>query len=226
MSLEKIFAPFDSVTKSGNVIENFFQDSLASTGSKVVPPNEPPKAESADSKKSKIELALERSADYAYENAEPDYTGKCSRYVREALNFGFESVYGKKFEKIKGVGKGPTIGARNYGPNLKPAGYLPLITYNKSGNNITTYIKNKRNIVSPVDYPVSYIPRLADVMVIQATGRRHKRGHIAIYTKHGWVSDTLQGGEIWVEGEYRRNKPSYTIWRVPMSEQQQLLTVK
>jgi len=51
-----------------------------------------------------------------------------------------------------------------------------------------------------------------DIVVIQPMAKGNTSGHIAGYDGKDWISDFIQLG-FWPNGEYRKERPSYVIYR-------------
>jgi hypothetical protein len=58
----------------------------------------------------------------------------------------------------------------------------------------------------------TFRPMKGDVAVIQATSHR-KSGHIQGYDGKNWISDFVQKNGFWPGQEYRKETPTYVIYR-------------
>jgi len=111
--------------------------------------------------------------------------GQCAKYIRYALEAGFG------LKKNAFLGQTP-VPARLYGTFLENQGFSPI--------NTTNYIKG-------------------DIAVIQgypgATSDPNgvPYGHIQMYNGSIWISDFKQMRDFWPGGGYRRDQPSFTIYR-------------
>ncbi|MES2116276.1 MAG: hypothetical protein V4578_14060 [Pseudomonadota bacterium] len=85
---------------------------------------------------------------------------------------------------------GHPVNAKDYGPVLLRNGYHEL-----SLESLETYTPSK-----------------GDIAVIQPTSIGSKAGHIEGYDGKSWVSDFVQTG-FWPGPAYRKEKPSYVIYR-------------
>jgi hypothetical protein len=107
-------------------------------------------------------------------NAHAKPTGWCSKYVNKAIAAGGVKVQGAN--------------AKDLGPNLESAGFVPVATQADGS---------------------SYTPLAGDVVVFDAVPG-HINGHTAMYNGLQWVSDFKQAGFL-VAATYANG--NYTIYR-------------
>jgi len=121
---------------------------------------------------------IDAAIKHAHDNAKPPFgIQKCAQYTREAIEAG-------------GVIVANTRSAKDYGPYLWNAGFVPVTT--------------------PTPVPTEVLRR-GDVVVIEGFPE-HPHGHMAIYDGENWVSDFVQR-ELYPGPRYRNSKPRYQIFR-------------
>lgn len=109
-------------------------------------------------------------------NAQQHSQGRCAAATREAIEAGGGGV------KLKRTGS-----AKDYGPSLEAAGFLPM--------NFT---------------PVGGY-QAGDVAVIQPIPK-HPHGHMQMYDGRQWISDFVQR-DFWPGPSYRAQRPAFTVYR-------------
>jgi hypothetical protein len=82
------------------------------------------------------------------------------------------------------------VHAKDWGPSLLRAGFSTV----------------------KVEELATFEPMKGDVAVIQSTTLR-KSGHIQGFDGKNWVSDFVQKNGFWPGQEYRKEKPTYVIYR-------------
>ena len=113
-------------------------------------------------------------------------TGKCAKYISNALDSGGIKIARKE-------------SAYQHGEPLKDSGFKSIKNYeHKDGD---TY-----------EMPERYVPKKGDVSVLDKT-EKHRDGHMAMYNGEQWKSDFKQK-DMW-GGSIRDENPSYTIYRNP-----------
>jgi hypothetical protein len=103
--------------------------------------------------------------------------GQCAKYVEIALRDGG----GFPMLHVGGTGD-----AKDFGPALMTAGFLPL-------------------------QPPGAALKVGDIVVMDGTSKS-TAGHTAIYNGTNWVSDFVQD-QIYPGPTYRKEKPSYVVYR-------------
>jgi hypothetical protein len=63
-----------------------------------------------------------------------------------------------------------------------------------------------------IDDLAKFIFRNGDVMVMAPFTRGNPSGHVAAYDGRDWISDFIQS-DFWAGPGYRKDKPSYVIYR-------------
>lgn len=109
-------------------------------------------------------------------NAQQHSQGRCAAATREAIEAGGGWI------KLKRTGS-----AKDYGPSLESAGFLPM--------NFT---------------PVGGY-QAGDVAIIQPI-HKHIHGHMQMYDGSRWISDFLQR-DFWPGPSYRDQRPSFKVYR-------------
>jgi hypothetical protein len=120
---------------------------------------------------------VDKSVQYLNSHAHSQSTSNCAKYVRIAIS------------NPAGGGQpmGTTKSAKDYGPQLKAAGF----------REVTDGTLQK-----------------GDVAVIQPYAGGNPNGHMAMYNGEGWVSDFRQNGSTPYPGPgYRAAEPPYKIYR-------------
>lgn len=126
----------------------------------------------------------------------PDFgRHECAQHVRIGLNKAGYDV------KVPSHGRlGPAY-AKEYGPSLENAGFKEVTSFNQNAH------------IPGTNYPIDYVPKRGDVVVIQPNSQQPKPyGHMAMYDGNKWVSDFMQT-DIWGGKPMRDEKPSYKIYR-------------
>jgi uncharacterized Zn-binding protein involved in type VI secretion len=130
-----------------------------------------------------------RSVEALRNNAEPDYTGRCGTYVRQALQEG-----GIPW----GNGPGGNPGhAADFGPELQRHGFESVASGNLTERGGT---------------PGGFGAQAGDVIVFDRVPG-HSSGHVAMYDGNNWISDTNQGRDPVSNWRYVNNNGGYTIYR-------------
>lgn len=146
---------------------------------------------------------LQKAADFLISRAYPAYNdncGKCAKFVREAVEYGFAPKLLNRTES-----------AKNYGPSYEKIGFKRILSF-------------------PAEDKSRYQPKLGDIAIINyephghicfySVGKDPKTGKNFI----GWISDfrqrDLYGGKI------REKNPSFCIYRYsPPTEQKGLIYI-
>lgn len=128
---------------------------------------------------------LKRACTYAITKAQSKSTGYCARYVRSAVDFGFN-------EEIKAGKKplAPVKDAKNSGKSYLDFGF-------------------EKVFCCPVLPKEAYKPQLGDIAIIHY----EPYGHICIKTEKGWISDFIQRDMY--AGKIRDKNPPFDIYRYP-----------
>lgn len=125
---------------------------------------------------------------HADDEAEDHATGRCARYVREALEAGGLDL------------SHHPVSAKDYGPTLELNGFGKVRRYDGATGTVTP-----AGATDETSYK-------GDVIVIQPYEGGDPNGHIAIYDGQQWVSDFKQR-DMWAGPGYRKDKPSYAVYR-------------
>ena len=129
---------------------------------------------------------LEQACNYLINNAQPKPTGMCAKFVRQAIDAGFN-------DEIKAGKRKPVehaLEAKIYGSSLEKFGFKKIFCFPEDGT-LTDYKEE-----------------IGDVAII----KYEPHGHMCMFTKKGWISDFIQrdmyGGKI------RESNPDFDIYRI------------
>jgi len=129
----------------------------------------------------------EAAVKYAEENAESGSTGKCAKYVKNALVQGGLTYLG-------------CVHARNCGGGLEAQGFAMVMD---QATDIGVYEVGD----------VVVIEGWADPDGEEGPKKGNASGHLALWNGKVWISDFVQTKSVYPGPGYRENKPAYKIYR-------------
>ena len=132
-------------------------------------------------------LNIDAAVKYLDDNAEDGSTGRCAKYVREALDAGGLSI------------NPHPVYAKSYGPYLTLNGFTAVVPKD--------YAPKKGDVAVIQDYAGG-----VDPVTTKAYPASDPAGHIAMYDGTQWVSDFKQI-DMWGGPGYRKHRPDFQVYR-------------
>lgn len=176
-------------------------------------------------------MDVEKAVKHLRDNAEDTSSGRCAKYVRQALQAGGLDL---KHHPVSAKDYGPTLLAsgfkkhhefRRLGTAQAPGRSDPTWTDSSShdpGSTVLELVAYALDALGfrdtlPVSHATSnataeYVATKGDIAVIQPYSGGDPNGHIAMYDGTQWVSDFTQR-DLWGGPSYRKHKPDCVIYR-------------